>query len=298
LANAGHAVTFVGRSWNIESIRESGIRIAGLWGEVQTQPQASYENIAAIPETERNFDQIFLCVKAFDTASAMEACLPVMQDLTLVISFQNGYGNCQTIAKTIGWERTLGARVITGVELPKPATVHVTVHADAIRLGHYINQFPQKHIESLTMPMKEAGIRVEATEQLEQFIWSKILYNSALNPMGALLQCNYGRLGENPETAAVMSKIVEEAFDVTHAHGIAQFWETPKDYLNAFYDTMLPPTASHFPSMLRDIQKGRKTEIDALNGSISSLGKQKSIPTPVNDTITALLHFRESNRTA
>ena len=295
LAQAGHHVVFVGRRWNVDGIRSKGISISGIWGNHHTSPQLAFESIGDIPINQREFDQIFICTKAFDTDAAITACLPVIQEATWVISFQNGYGNCQKIAEKIGWRRTLGARVITGVELPEPGTIQVTVHADAIRLGHYHNQFPMNQIGSIVLTLREAGVLAEPTDQLEQFIWAKILYNSALNPLGALLGVTYGNLGGHAETRAIMSEIIEEAFAVTQTHGIKQFWANPKDYLLAFYEKMVPPTAAHFPSMLRDLQKGRRTEIDALNGSIAVLGKQKNIATPVNNTITSLLHFRESH---
>ncbi len=294
LAGAGHQVTFIGRKWNVEGIRNNGIRIQGVWGEHTIPPQPAYESVEQIPESARNFDQVLICVKAFSTAEAISACKPLLNESTLVISFQNGYGNCQLIAEHIGWHHTLGARVITGAELRESGMIHVTVHADSVRLGHYYRDFPMQHLESIALTMKEAGIPIEATEQLEQFIWAKIVYNAALNPTGALLGVTYGQLAENEETQQVMKHIVNEAFSVTKAHGIKQFWDSADEYLEAFYQKMIPPTAAHFPSMLRDLEKKRRTEIDVLNGAISKLGKEKQIPTPYNDTITSLIRFRES----
>jgi 2-dehydropantoate 2-reductase len=294
LAGAGHHVVFIGRKWNIEGIRSQGIKISGVWGDYQTGPQSAFETVAEIPEELNHFDQVLLCVKAFDTAAAIQSCLLILGDATQVISFQNGYGNCQMIAEHIGWHRTLGARVITGVELPHPGVVQVTVHADAIRLGHYLCQTPMNQLEGICLTLREAGILVEPTEQLEEFIWAKILYNSALNPLGALLQVPYGALGEASETRTIMESVVHEAFTVTQAQGIRQFWQCADAYLDVFYQKMLPPTAAHYPSMLRDLEKGRRTEIDALNGAISRLGKEQGVPTPINDLLTSLLHFRES----
>ncbi|MEW6238728.1 MAG: 2-dehydropantoate 2-reductase [Candidatus Omnitrophota bacterium] len=293
LAGAGNETVFIGRKWNVEGIRSKGIRISGLWGEHVISPQPAYETIGEIPPKDRQFDLVFLCVKAFSTEEAIDACAPIFHDSTLAVSCQNGYGNCQTIAQKIGWDRTLGARVITGVELYEPGAVRVTVHADAVRLGHYRREFPFDRLQTIASRMREAGIPIEATDQLEQYIWAKILYNAALNPMGALLGVAYGALGESEETRAIMNRIIEEAFAATTAHGIRQFWPTPEEYQQVFYEKMLPPTAAHFPSMLRDLEKGRRTEIDALNGAICALGAEKGIPTPVNDAIAGLLRFRE-----
>lgn len=294
LAQAGHSVVFVGRSNNVEHIKQEGIQIQGLWGNHQAAPQPAYESIKSIPISERDFDQIFICTKAFDTANAIDSCFPVINKFTKVIPFQNGYGNCQIVAERIGWKQTLGARVITGVELKSPGQIEVTVHADAIRIGHYLNQWGMKDLEAIVQPMQEAGIWVEATDQLEQFIWAKLLYNAALNPMGALLGVTYGNLAENDSTRQVMEQIVEEAFMVTQSHEIEHFWPGPQEYLEAFYNQMVPTTAKHFPSMLRDLERKKRTEIDAINGAIATLGQERNILTPVNDTIISLIKFRES----
>ncbi len=293
LARTGHKVIFIGRKWNVDGIRARGISISGLWGDYRIPQQAAYESIGDIPADVRNFDQVLVCVKAFSTRDAIRACLPVVGQSTLVISVQNGYGNCQTIAEQIGWHRTLGARVITGVELTAPGSVQVTVHADSIRIGHYLREFPQNQIDSIALTMKEAGIPIESTEQLEEYIWAKLLYNAALNPLGALLGITYGELASHDETSRLMNQIMDEAFTVTQAHGVKQFWNSAKEYRKAFYDKMIPPTAAHYPSMLRDLERKRRTEIDALNGSICSLGQEKDIPTPVNDTIVSLIRYRE-----
>lgn len=293
LAKAGHTVVFIGRTWNIDGIRQHGITITGVWGDYSVGPQQAYTQVDEIPDQEREFDQIFITTKAFATRNAIQQCLRVVQDATLVISCQNGYGNCQTIAEHVGWHRTLGARIITGVELPCPGDVHVTVHADSVRLGHYLREYPIKHLESIALTMREAGIPTEATEQLEQYIWAKILYNAALNPLGAMLGVTYGELAEHEPTRKIMNSIIDEAFKVTSAHTIRQFWESPEEYLDRFYHQMVPPTKSHYPSMLRDIEKKRRTEIDSINGAICQLGKEAQVLTPVNDTLVSLMHFRE-----
>lgn len=298
LAKAGHSVVFIGRKWNVDAIRARGIHISGVWGEHTVAPQPAFENVREIPADSRNFDHIFITVKAFDTPWAIAECLPVLGDATLVISCQNGYGNCQAIAERAGWHRTLGARIITGVEIPEPGTVNVTVHADSVRLGHYLREYPMSQLQGIALTLREAGIPAEATDQLEQYIWAKILYNAALNPLGALLGVTYGALAEEDTTRSVMDRVIREAFAVTAGRGIRLFWNTAEEYLEAFYEKMIPPTAAHFPSMLRDLQKGRMTEINSLNGAITSLGREKNIPAPVNDTLVALIHFREQRKSA
>jgi len=119
----------------------------------------------------------------------------------------------------------------------------------------------------------------------------KALYNAALNPLGAILGVNYGKLA-NESSWKIIEKIIEEAFCVANAKGVELFWETPEEYLDYLSNEQLPPTAQHRPSMLHDLKKG-KTEIDFLNGAFVKLGKERGIETPVNETVVNLVKFFE-----
>ena len=294
LAHAGHQVVFIGRRRYMDAIKNAGLRIQGVWGDFKVPPQPACESVETLSSEERSFDWILITTKGLKKEEPPPPSLPLLSEATLVISCQNGYGNCQAIAEASGWHRTLGVRFITGVEILEPGSLAVTVHGDDLRLGHYHNEYPMAHLESIALTMREASIPTRATDQLEQTIWAKIVYNAALNPLGALLGVSYGDLASEPNTRGVMDRIIEEAFTVTRAHGIHQFWDGAEAYRRAFYETMLPPTAAHYPSMLRDLERGRRTEIDALNGAICRLGALKNVPTPVNETITSVIHFCES----
>lgn len=93
-----------------------------------------------------------------------------------------------------------------------------------------------------------------------------------------------------------MKGIIQEAFDVARALGIRLDWTTPEDYVKVLFQRLIPSTASHFPSMLHDIQQGKRTEIDALNGALVYLGKEQEVPTPINETLTRLVHFKETKK--
>lgn len=112
------------------------------------------------------------------------------------------------------------------------------------------------------------------------YVWAKAIFNCVLNPLGALLGVDYGTLADSAETRAVMDAIINECFAVSRD----------------FYEKLLPPTGDHRPSMLRDIERGRRTEIEALNGMIVRYGRREGIPTPVNEMISHLVRFRETRR--
>jgi len=114
-----------------------------------------------------------------------------------------------------------------------------------------------------------------------------------LNPLGAMLEVPYGKLGENEEARDIIRVIIKEIFLVCQALGVTLPYKGADDYYRYLLERLLPPTASHHASMLQDIQAGRMTEIDALNGAISRYAGELGISTPYNDLITNLIKFKE-----
>ena len=108
---------------------------------------------------------------------------------------------------------------------------------------------------------------------------------------------NYGKLSE-PHTWSIIQEIIKEAFEVTKREGIELIWNEPEEYEDFLKTKQLPPTADHRPSMLHDLEKRRKTEIDFLNGKIVELGLKHSIPTPVNSMLCNIIKFITSSKTS
>lgn len=92
----------------------------------------------------------------------------------------------------------------------------------------------------------------------------------------------------------LMDRIIDEIFQVAEAQGIGLNWRSAEDYRRHFYTRLVPPTAAHYPSMYHDVMAGKRLEIDALNGAIVLLGREKGIAAPVNDTICELIRAKEA----
>jgi 2-dehydropantoate 2-reductase len=122
------------------------------------------------------------------------------------------------------------------------------------------------------------------------------MYNSALNPLSAILEVTYGELGQRQETREVMRKVIKEIFQVMVKKEVRIPFKDSDDYYNFFMEKQLPPTANHHSSMLQDITRGRQTEIDALNGAISQYAIELGTETPYNDFLTALIRFKQIRR--
>lgn len=155
---------------------------------------------------------------------------------------------------------------------------------------------PDGNVALLADAFAGAGIPARTTENIEGAIWGKVLYNCALNALGAALRVPYGELAA-PPAWAVIEDVVREAFAVARAEGVRLAWAKPEEYLEVLRARQLPATAAHRSSMLQDLERGRRTEIDHLNGAVARLGAARAVETPVNAALAALVRFREARGT-
>lgn len=284
LAQAGHAVTLVGRRAHMDAVREHGLRVRGIWGDHYITALETAEEVDAVRE--RSFDLILITVKSYDTAAAAVAIGPLLTEDTLVCSYQNGLGNAETIAAVAGWRRTIGARAIYGVWLPEAGVAEVTVIANPTAIGSYDPATPEARMRAIVQAMDDAGLPTVYTDRIETVLWGKVAYNCALNPLSALLDVPYGALLDTEHTRSMLAEIVHELYAVASAKGIALEPPAPGDYVTLLFDELIPPTAGHYASMREDVRRHRRTEIDALNGAIVRYGQETGVPTPTNGVLT------------
>lgn len=286
LLEAGCQVDFLGRGAHFETLTREGLRVTGIWGEHHLGP-------VTLPPPEARYEIILLCVKSFDTAAAAQECRPLLAPQGLVVSIQNGLGNLETLAAIFPPEAVIGARVIFGARITQPGTAMVTVYADKVLMGHYRAVNPSPLLPRLVADLNRAGIPTAVVEQILTPLWDKVLYNCALNPLGAILGVPYGALAADPDTRTLMAEIIEEIYQVAAAKKIPLTFPTAAAYLHHFFSDLVPPTAAHYPSMLQDLQQGRRTEIDALNGAICRYAAELGLATPYNDSLCRLIRFLE-----
>jgi 2-dehydropantoate 2-reductase len=292
LARAGQDVTLVGRERHIARIRERGLDISGIWGEHLVKMENLFTDTAALRG--ETFDAVLMCVKSYDTMQAVRDAALLVGTESVVVSLQNGLGNVETIAEVVGWDRTVGGRVIFGVEFVEPGSVKITVYAEEVMLGSPRQQVKRERIERIVTDFTAAGIPTLYTDEIEKYIWSKVLYNCALNPLATILRTHYGSLLEQEETRTLMHDVLKEVFEVARAHGVKLFWERYEDYVALLFSRLIPATHEHHPSMLQDISRGKRTEIDALNGAVCTLAEKVGIAVPLNSTIRHIVKTMES----
>lgn len=292
LKNKGHRVVGLARETMAERIRNQGISMCGIWGNHQAKLDAVVSQAKQIQEP--NFDLVIVTVKSFATESVAREIAKIVTPNTYVLLAQNGYGNYEAAAEYIPEEKLILGRVIFGAETISPGVSNVSAIADDVILGSPKNLIDLDKLVYFAELFKEAGIPTRASKEIMKYMWDKIIYNSALNPLGAILDASYGELTSVVHAKSLINGIIKEIFSLLKAMGQETLKVDFEQYIQAFYDILLPATASHHSSMLQDIRKGRRTEIDALNGAIVRLGKEYGVSTPYNEMVTLMLKTQEN----
>ena len=214
LQHCGQSVAFIGRGAHFDQITTRGLTIEGIWGEFQVGPVAPQSGSSG------RYDVILLCVKSFHTREACRRVKGLLAPQGLIVSVQNGLGNLEIIAREFGPERTIGARVIFGAQIIRPGVVRVTVYAEPVLVGAMVPDHPHPRLAQVVADLNRAGIPTRQVDDILTHLWGKVLYNCALNPLGAILGAPYGALGDNPQTRDLMRRIIEEIYQVAGAQGV------------------------------------------------------------------------------
>ncbi len=292
LKKAGHQVSGIDLPAVASHIEKQGVQVTGIWGEHHAFLDQTVDSLNRLKDTD--FDLVIITVKAYQTAAVSRLLKALIKDNTYVFLAQNGYGNYEQAVEFIPPQQLILGRIIFGAVTINPGSSEVTVIADDVLLGHPRQLIAAATLQAWADVFRQAGIPTRYSPDIMPYVWAKIIYNSALNPLGAILEVPYGRLAEMEWSRELMDAIINEIFEVLKAQRQPTPWENAVLYRKDFYGQMVPSTAAHRASMLQDIQAGRKTEIDALNGAVVELGQQLGVNTPVNRVITSLIKCKQS----
>lgn len=289
VASQGADVSIYARGKTAKAIKENGIKRTGLFTHYDVKDVPVYERYEDIPKN--SFDYIFIASKTTaneDIAKNLNDHRDILKDSTKIIIFQNGFGNDEFYLEYFTKKQVFCARVITGFTRPERHVSEVTVYTEPILLGSLQKEDP-KDLQEIADLITESGINCEITDEVDKYLWAKMLYNCTLNPLGAILDVTYGQLTENPYTLEIMNSIIDEIFEVINASPYETLWENSDDYKDIFYSKLVPDTYNHYSSTHQDIQRKIPTEIDSLNGKVIQLGEANNINVDTNKVIYNLI---------
>ncbi len=279
LSDGGHDVWLLGRRREvIAAIARKGVAVARGGTRRVFRVHATLKAADVGPA-----DLILMSVKAYDTLQACRDALPAVGPHTVVLTLQNGVSNVSALAAVFGRERVLAGVTAQAATLMGPGLVR---HAGEGRtsIGE-LDGSESERLNSVAEAFRRSGIEVEISRSVDSEIWGKLVVNAAINPVTALLRVRNGRLLDWPDTRSLMGAVAREVAAVAGALGVMLPYDDPV----AIVETVCRQTASNRSSMLQDIERGVRTEIDHINGAVVREGQARGIPTPVNWTLTQLV---------
>mgnify|MGYP000091366028 CR=1 FL=1 len=276
LAAAGNSVTVLGTWKNaLEALNRDGARLVTAEGAEMRFPVRATDDPAGCAD----IDIALVLVKAWQTeraAQKLSACLPASG---LAVTLQNGLGNREILAGALGEARVLLGVCTYGATLLGPGLARSGGEGVLSLEAH-----PRcGEVEGL---LRGAGFRVDIVPDANALAWGKLVINAAINPLTALLRVPNGELLERPAARLVMSALAREAAAVAAAGGVKLPFADP---VTAVED-VARRTAANRSSMLQDVKRGARTEIDSICGAVTRAAQEHGMPAPVNWTMWQLVN--------
>lgn len=286
---------------HVQALNEKGAKIVGTVDFVQ--------KVNAITDKQMTgkYDIIFLMTKQQGNSETVSFLKDYLEDDGVIVTLQNGLPEHQ-IADVVGEKRVIGCTVAWGATMLGPGVCELTSSPDSLTfsLGTIFSETPN-HMEEVVSLLKMMG-SVEIDRNFIGTRWSKLLINSAFSGMSAVLGCTFGEAAAKKDSRRVVQSLMKECIDVCYASEIKIEPVQGKDIVRLFdYHNpikkalafMLIPLAirKHAnlkASMLQDLEKGKKTEVDSINGSVSQQGRRVGVLTPCNDKVVEIVHRIEA----
>ncbi|AEC02306.1 ketopantoate reductase family protein [Parasphaerochaeta coccoides] len=302
LAKAGLDVVLINHNKaHVDELRKNGARIIGTVNfSVPVQ--------ACTPqEMSEGYDVVFLMTKQLDNARVVATIKPFLSPEGIICTMQNGLPEL-SVSEVVGEDRTLGCAVGWGATLHGPGVSELTSEPDRLvfSLGCMDGRTDDSAIRDVKAILENMG-PVEVDANFMGARWSKLLVNAAFSGMSAVTGLTFGGVADDKKARACAQNLMKETIDVAHAQGVKIEPIQGTDVVKIFnyrgwfkkkISFLLFPLAikkhrSLKASMLQDLEKGKKCEVDAINGVVCAYGRKASVPTPYNDTVVSLLHAIE-----
>jgi 2-dehydropantoate 2-reductase len=279
LAEAGSDVTLINRSRvHVDAMNRTGLRLRKGESErtVKVKAATGCQGIGTA-------ELIIVLVKSFHTREAMQAATPLLGDGTVVLSLQNGLGHEDILAEIAGRNRVLAGKTYAGGMLLGPGHVVDGTRGKPTIIGELDGTLSER-VRRIADEFNRAGLQTTISSNIMGTIWDKLLVNVATGALSGITGLPYGRLYKVPEVRDCALAAVAEAMAVAEASGVELSIGEPRE---AWLKAAEGLPAEFKASMLQSLEKGSRTEIDFINGSVVRWGEKCGVPTPVNRALVA-----------
>lgn len=304
ISKAGVSIELINRNKaHIEALKSKGAQVVGTIHF--TQPVIAYTP----DEMTGTYDILFLMTKQQHNHEVVQMLKNFLAPDGVLVTFQNGLPEMQ-IAEVLGEERVLGCTVAWGATLQEPGICELTSEPDALSFSlGAISKNRSKHFGKVKELLELMGT-VDVEENFIGTRWSKLLINAAFSGMSAVLGCTFGEAAGPKESRRIVQALIKECIDVCKAGNIRIEPVQGKDIVKLLdYSNALKRAFSFFiipiairkhaklkASMLQDLEKGKLTEVNAINGAVSDYGRKVGCPTPMNDLVVEIIHNIETGK--
>lgn len=287
---------------HVEALCSNGATVTGTVNFNQKVTAYTPEEMSGV------YDIIFLMTKQQQNGEVVRYIKDFLAADGVIVTLQNGIPELQ-IGEIVGEERVLGCTVAWGATMKEPGVCELTSAPDSLTfsLGSMQKQ-PNAHLKDVKMLLEKMG-SVEIDSNFIGSRWSKLLINSAFSGMSAVLGSTFGEAAADKASRRVVQSLIKECIDVCAAADIKIEPVQGKDIVKLLdYKNSIKKAFSFFiipiairkhsllkASMLQDLEKGKKTEVDAINGVVSAFGHKVGVPTPMNDKVVEIVHRIEND---
>ncbi len=270
-----------GRHASTDAVNANGLVLDKSHGQERIAARATTEMSAV-----RDCSLILFCVKANDTQYTANQMAPFLRPDATVVCLQNGVDNADQV-RAAASVVVLSAAVYVAVSMPEPGRVKHLARGDLI-IGP-----PSEKTTEVANLFVSAGISCRISDNIEGELWLKLLCNCALNAISALGHARYGQIAQNSDAKLLMQHIIDEVLAVAHGGGVVLPGIRDRESGMAAALEIATQMPGALSSTAQDLDRGRPTEIDALNGCVARLGAKLGIPTPVNNALFTLVKLAE-----
>ena len=279
LARAGHDVTLIARPLHVAAIAQNGLRLQTAAFDEQVRLAASSEASAV-----QGASLVLFCVKSLDTESAGAQIAPYLAPDALVLCLQNGVDNADRLRQVLPQHAVAAAVVYVATEMAGPG--HVRHHGR----GELVMESSDRS-EALAQALTAAGMPTQISNNVRGELWAKLIINCAYNAVSAITQLPYGKTVAGEGVPDVMRDVVAECLAVAKAEGVQVAGDVDAAIAKIF-ETM----PNQFSSTAQDLARGKRSEIDFLNGLVVRRGDALGMATPANRVLWALVKLMEGKR--
>ncbi|MFZ0260602.1 MAG: 2-dehydropantoate 2-reductase [Pseudolabrys sp.] len=281
LAAAGHDVFFIARGAHRDAIVKNGLKIESVHGDMHL----AKPNVTDDPAEVGPVDIVLFAVKLWDTESAAEAARPLLGPDSRLITFQNGIDSVDRLSAVLGADRVVGGAAYIATVMASPGVIRHTSQFAILRIGR-ADKKPDAKLSAFVDAGKAAKLDINLSADIQRELWQKFIFLTAMAGSTASLRSTIGPIIADPELREFFHALMEEAFAVGKAKGVALDHAYIDERMNFLVNKIEPGMRA---SMAHDLERGNRLELDWLAGKVRALGREFGIPTPASDTVYTVL---------